>query len=71
VEGDSSSGCEVEYEVLLMVKGRCGAERVRRMNGRGLESRRRDFMHAKNKPLSLQCVCKQAANRKRNNRTVQ
>jgi hypothetical protein len=54
-----ASDWELEYEVLPMVKGRCGAERVGRGNrGRSLESRR-DFMRARKKLLSLQCVCKQ------------
>lgn len=54
------SDCELEYEVLLMVKGRCGADRMGRMNGgRGLEweSRRRDFMRARKEMLILQDVC--------------
>jgi hypothetical protein len=56
------SDWELEYEVLLMVKGRYGVERAGRRNGgRSLEreSRRKDFMRARKKLLSLQCVCKQ------------
>jgi hypothetical protein len=56
------SDWELEYEVLPMVNGRCGAERVDGRNcGRSLEweSRKRDFMRARKKLLSLQCVCKQ------------
>jgi hypothetical protein len=56
------SNWELEYEVLLIMNVRYGAERVGRRNrGRSLEweSRKRDFMRARKKLLSLQCVCKQ------------
>jgi hypothetical protein len=57
------SDWELEYEVLLIVKGRCGADRIGRMNGRRSlewESVRKDFMRARKKLLRLRCVCKQS-----------